>query len=46
MKIINNMRRFLGINEVLGIPKPDNFIEKTGRCFNGGVYCSNSTLQN
>ena len=27
------MRWFLGINEVLGIPEPDNFITKTGRCF-------------
>ena len=33
IKIINKMRRFLGIKEVLVRPEPENFIANTGRCF-------------
>ena len=33
IKIVNKMRRFLGIQEVLGHPKPDKFIAITRRCF-------------
>ena len=38
INIINKMRRFLGIKEVLGLPEPDNFIAKNRRCFKG-VEC-------
>ena len=40
IKIINNMRRLLGIKKVLGRPEPDNFIVNTGRCFK----CAESTV--
>ena len=40
IKIINNMRRLLGIKKVLGRPEPDNFIVNTGSCFK----CAESTV--
>ena len=45
IKIINNMRRFLGIKKVLGRPEPDNFIVHWKMFQMCGVYCRNSTLQ-